>query len=74
KSSSPGKRKLGQCTGPGSKLTESQVIQDALKRNHFNRLAAATELGMHKSTLFRKIKALDIRLPKMDGRSRSKKA
>ena len=55
------------------KLTESQVIQDALKRNHFNRLATARELGMHKSTLFRKIKSLGIQLPKMDGRSKLKK-
>jgi len=55
------------------KSTESQVIQDALKRHHFNRLATARELGMHKSTLFRKIKQLGIQLPKMDGRSKRKK-
>ena len=54
------------------KLTESQVIQDALKRNQFNRLATARELGMHKSTLFRKIKQLGLQLPKTDGRSKSK--
>jgi PAS domain S-box-containing protein len=52
------------------KLTESQVIRDALKRNQFNRLATARELGMHKSTLFRKIKQLNIQLPKTDGRNR----
>ena len=52
------------------KLTESQIIQDALKRNRFNRLATAQELGMHKSTLFRKIKQLSIQLPKTDGRSK----
>ena len=55
------------------KLTESQVIQDALKRNHFNRLATARELGMHKSTLFRKIKTLGLQLPGMDGRSKREK-
>ena len=54
------------------KLTESQVIQEALKRNRFNRLATARELGMHKSTLFRKIKQLGIQLPKTDGRNRRK--
>jgi len=48
---------------------EAQSILDALKRNHFNRLAAARQLGMHKSTLFRKIKALGIELPEADGRS-----
>ncbi|MBN1277567.1 MAG: sigma 54-interacting transcriptional regulator [Deltaproteobacteria bacterium] len=51
---------------------ESQMIRQALRRNHYNRAAAARELGMHKSTLFRKIKALGVSLPKRDGRSRSK--
>jgi len=32
--------------------------------------AAAKELGMHKSTLFRKIKRLGIDLPEIDGRSK----
>lgn len=40
--------------------TEAQVIMDALERNKNNRLAAARELGIHKSTLFRKIKMLGI--------------
>ena len=50
--------------------TESIAIMNALKRNGFNRLAAARELGMHKSTLFRKIKRLGIMLPETDGRSK----
>jgi len=54
------------------KLTESHVILDALKRNQFNRLATAQELGMHKSTLFRKIRQLNVQLPKIDGRSKRK--
>jgi len=51
------------------RAAEAQSILDALKRNHFNRLAAARELGMHKTTLFRKIKALGLDLPETDGRS-----
>ncbi|MFH1024740.1 MAG: sigma 54-interacting transcriptional regulator [Planctomycetota bacterium] len=51
------------------RIVETQSIQEALRRNHFNRLAAARELGMHKSTFFRKIKALGIVLPPADGRS-----
>jgi len=51
--------------------TEAHAITNALKRNRYNRLAAAKELGMHKSTLFRKIKKLGIVLPQIDGRSRS---
>ena len=52
------------------KLTESQIIQDTLKRNQFNRLATARELGIHKSTLFRKIKQLGLQLPEKDGRNK----
>jgi PAS domain S-box-containing protein len=49
---------------------EAQTIREALERNAGNRLAAAQELGMHKSTLFRKVKLLGIELPAEDGRSR----
>lgn len=49
---------------------EAKAITDALVRNRGNWLAAARELGMHKSTLFRKIKNLSIELPTRDGRSR----
>lgn len=48
---------------------DAQVILDALERNHGHREAAARELGMHKTTLFRKIKRLGIELPQKDGRS-----
>jgi PAS domain S-box-containing protein len=48
---------------------EAQSIVDALKRNDGNRLAAARELGVHKSTLFRKARHLGIMLPEEDGRT-----
>ena len=54
----------------GLRDAEKQLILDSLRRNKWNRLAAARELGIHKSTLFRKIKALGIELPATDGRSR----
>jgi len=47
---------------------ESEFITAALKRNRWNRLETAKELGIHKTTLFRKIKKLGIVLPKEDGR------
>jgi len=50
---------------------ETRLIADAIERNNGNRLAAARELGIHKSTLFRKIKSLGIIVPEKDGRSRS---
>lgn len=52
------------------KYTEKRVIERALRRNEFNRLHTARELGMHKSTLFRKIKQYDIQLPEIDGRTK----
>ena len=49
---------------------ESLHIADALRRNAGNRKAAAEELGIHPSTLFRKIRDLGIETPEKDGRSR----
>ena len=51
---------------------EAGAILNALKNNHYSRKLAARELGMHKSTLFRKIKKLGIALPDIDGRSERK--
>jgi len=48
---------------------EKEVILTALKKNNWNRLQTAKALGIHKTTLFRKIHKLDISLPKQDGRS-----
>jgi PAS domain S-box-containing protein len=53
-------------------LLDSQSIRTALERNHYNRLATARELGIHKTTLFRKVKKLHIPLPKQDGRATRK--
>ena len=51
-------------------ILDAQAIRSALERNAFNRLAAARELGIHKTTLFRRMKKLGISLPEQDGRSR----
>ena len=53
------------------KSAEIQVINQALARHGFNRSAAAADLGIHKTTLLRKIRKLGITLPPVDGRSRS---
>jgi PAS domain S-box-containing protein len=45
------------------KAAEAQAILDALSQCGGNRNEAAKALGMHKSTLFRKIKALELALP-----------
>ncbi|MFO8084437.1 MAG: sigma 54-interacting transcriptional regulator [Desulfobacterales bacterium] len=57
-------------TGP-LKAAETKIIMEALRKNNYNRTAAAKMLGMHKSTLFRKISKLGIHLPKIDGRCRA---
>lgn len=49
---------------------EKELILNALRKNRWNRLQTARELGIHKTTLFRKIRKLGIDLPKKDGRSR----
>ncbi|MEA2014960.1 MAG: sigma 54-interacting transcriptional regulator [Thermodesulfobacteriota bacterium] len=43
---------------------EAGFLTNALKRNKWNRLKTAKELGIHKSTLFRKIKTLGLEIPK----------
>ena len=40
---------------------EASFLMNALKRNDWNRLATAKELGIHKTTLFRKIKKLNLK-------------
>jgi PAS domain S-box-containing protein len=54
-------------------ILDAQTIHSALQRTGFNRLAAAKQLGIHKTTLFRRMKRLGIKLPEYDGRSRRKK-
>lgn len=49
--------------------SEEEAIRKALRNNDYNRLAAAKELGMHKTTLFRKLKKYKISLPDTDGRT-----
>jgi PAS domain S-box-containing protein len=51
------------------RLLDAATIRAALKRNNYNRLATARDLGIHKSTLFRRIRKLGMSLPSQDGRS-----
>jgi transcriptional regulator with PAS, ATPase and Fis domain len=50
-------------------LLDAQSIRASLERNGFSRAAAARELGIHKTTLFRRVKKLRLQLPARDGRS-----
>ncbi|WP_299978664.1 sigma 54-interacting transcriptional regulator [Desulfobacula sp.] len=50
------------------KAAEIKVIKAFLRKNNYDRKATAKDLGIDKSTLFRKINKLGIKLPKIDGR------
>lgn len=50
---------------------ETEFIVATLRRNNWNRLNTARDLGMHKTTFFRKIKNLGIKLPGKDGRHKT---
>ena len=58
----------------GVQATEAEMIIDTLRRHGYNRLAAACALGIHKSTLFRKLIKHNISLPEIDGRTSRKRS
>ncbi|MBN1125685.1 MAG: sigma 54-interacting transcriptional regulator [Sedimentisphaerales bacterium] len=58
------KNEIAQNSEPATiKQVEIALIQQALKRNKGNKTTAAKQLGIDKSTLYRKMKALDISKP-----------
>jgi len=54
------------------KALEKQLITDTLRRHAGNRKRTARNLGINLSTLYRKIVALKIETPAMDGRHRGR--
>ncbi|OEU48172.1 MAG: Fis family transcriptional regulator [Desulfobacterales bacterium S3730MH5] len=46
------------------KQMEAAFLMNALRRNNWNRLQTAIQLGIHKTTLFRKIKSLGLQVPR----------
>jgi PAS domain S-box-containing protein len=51
---------------------EKNIILETLKKNNWHRKATAAQMGIHPSTLWRKIKRLNLKIPEQDGRSRNK--
>lgn len=55
-------------------IMEKDFIYEVLRKNNWNRTAAAEQIGIHPTTLWRKIKRLNLETPKKNGRSsRSRK-
>lgn len=50
---------------------ERSLIYEALRKNKWNRAATASQMGIHPTTLWRKMKRLNIETPPMDGRTKS---
>ena len=66
-----GSHATGEHGGPTTlESMERLLIAEALRRHQGNRKLAARELGIHTSTLFRKLRAMKIEAPPTDGRSR----
>jgi len=51
---------------------ERSFLYEALRQNNWNRAATAAQLGIHTTTLWRKMKRLHLDLPHKDGRTRGK--
>jgi transcriptional regulator with PAS, ATPase and Fis domain len=49
---------------------EKTYLYEVLKRNNWNRAATAAQMGIHTTTLWRKIKRLNLTIPKLDGRTK----
>jgi PAS domain S-box-containing protein len=54
----------------GFQELEKQYILDALRRNNWHRQKTARELGINKSTLYRKMRKFKIESPDLNGRSK----
>jgi len=49
---------------------EKDFVYEALRKNNWNRSVTAAQMGIHPTTLWRKIKRLNLEIPKQDGRTR----
>jgi DNA-binding NtrC family response regulator len=59
--------------GATLRSVETVLIADAVRRHQGNRKEAARELGIHPTTLRRKIRELGIEVPEHDGRHRARR-
>ncbi len=67
----PERKTVQTVSRAGVKEAERNYIYSALEKNNWNRKITAEQLGMHPTTLWRKIKQMDIETPVRDGRSKN---
>jgi PAS domain S-box-containing protein len=57
---------------PSLEAVEKDIIYTALKKNNWSRKLTAAQMGIHPTTLWRKMKRLNLEVPHQDGRSKKK--
>jgi len=57
---------------PSLEAVEKDIIFKALKKNNWSRKLTAAQLSIHPTTLWRKMKRLNLEIPDQDGRTREK--
>ncbi|HSQ85768.1 MAG TPA: sigma 54-interacting transcriptional regulator [Desulfobacterales bacterium] len=57
---------------PSLEAVEKDIIYKALKKHNWSRKLTAAQMGIHPTTLWRKMKRLNLEIPDQDGRTREK--
>jgi len=57
---------------PSLEAVEKDIIYKTLKKNNWSRKLTAAQMGIHPTTLWRKMKRLNLEIPDQDGRSKNK--
>ncbi|HKK11592.1 MAG TPA: sigma 54-interacting transcriptional regulator, partial [Flavobacteriaceae bacterium] len=57
---------------PSLEAVEKDIIYRTLRKNNWNRKLTAAQMGIHPTTLWRKMKRLNLEIPDHDGRKKKK--
>ena len=57
---------------PSLEAVEKDIIYSMLRKNNWSRKLAAAQMGIHPTTLWRKMKRLNLEIPDYDGRTKKK--
>ena len=59
-------------SGPSLETVEKDIIYRTLRKNNWSRKLTAAQMGIHPTTLWRKMKRLNLEIPDHDGRKKKK--